>query len=1132
MKKIIPMLMAFLLLGNYVLSQQDTLFWFSPPSLPQGTTSQQTFLVIKSFASPAQLTVSQPANTGFATINTTVGANSVLEIDLSGQFVNLYSLSAGIVINNGVKIQSSHPVSVEWVTKDSKRKEDFSLKGKMALGKEFYTPAQKTWNNATGASKGFSFVASEDGTTVLVTPKAAIIGGNSSTFSVTLNKGQVYNVHLANINSPNQLDGSIVSSNKPIAITLYDNLVINGLCEDLMGDQMLSTEYLGNDFVVTRTSPVDKVYILAVENGTEVVTNDGASNSVVLSWGETYVYSPSTDFSSITTSKKVYAYHVAAKDCQMAATFIPNARCSGTHLARGYRKTTDPFVLNLYTHAGEEGGFMMNDAPLNLNGNSFIPVPGTNGSIVAISIPFSTTDLPAGSLVKVENNNGIFGMSTFNGSSTSNGSYFSFVSDFKVSSFANAGNDASTCANVGKVVHGVVGGGALGGNWTSTGFGTFGQSPSSLMNVYLPSPLDAIISPIKLILTSTGPCPIQRDTLLLEVSQLPIVNASIDQIVCTNNSRVQLNGSVQGGSTTGRWESSGSGQFSPSATSLNAIYQPSIGDLASGAPLTLTLSSINNGSCAVETDDLQIFFTQPATVRISTDSIFVCSNNPLVTLSGNVTGSSTTGKWISNGSGMFFPNNISLNTTYQPGVNDVQNGQFKVYLESTNNRSCLPVRDSVIVMITDSPVVDAGVNRTICIDQDTIFLSGSINLGFAVEWSGGSGTFEDISSLTSYYLPTQQEKDNGSVVLTLTSANNGNCIESSDVVSFTFVDIPHANFVVQDECYGVPHLFVNHSIAGFGSIAQTNWTFQGGGTSTLMEPTHTFPSSGDFTATLEVINSNGCSNEITKTVTVFSQPHADFSFETNCNFQSLDVAFTNHATAVDGITTYLYDLGGQVNFHTPDFNYSFNQVGTYFISQIVTSTNGCNDTIMKPLTVAPFPKAGFVYNYSSGLNVGTTFNFVDTSIYASTFLWDLGNGKISTLENPSAVYFENGHFMITQKVMNINGCFDSTSVWIEIKNVTNDITALIPNAISPNGDGYNDYWKLSFIELMYPAAEVFIFNQWGQLLFESKGYSTPWDGTHNGEVVPDGNYFYVIKLNNGDDKAIYKGTLLVLRSAK
>jgi gliding motility-associated-like protein len=49
----------------------------------------------------------------------------------------------------------------------------------------------------------------------------------------------------------------------------------------------------------------------------------------------------------------------------------------------------------------------------------------------------------------------------------------------------------------------------------------------------------------------------------------------------------------------------------------------------------------------------------------------------------------------------------------------------------------------------------------------------------------------------------------------------------------------------------------------------------------------------------------------------------------------------------------------------------------------------------------------------------------------------------------------------------------------------------------------------------YPGSSVEVFNRYGQRVFYSAGYGTPWDGNYNGKPVPAGTYYYVIQLQNG-----------------
>jgi gliding motility-associated-like protein len=70
---------------------------------------------------------------------------------------------------------------------------------------------------------------------------------------------------------------------------------------------------------------------------------------------------------------------------------------------------------------------------------------------------------------------------------------------------------------------------------------------------------------------------------------------------------------------------------------------------------------------------------------------------------------------------------------------------------------------------------------------------------------------------------------------------------------------------------------------------------------------------------------------------------------------------------------------------------------------------------------------------------------------------------------------------------------------------------VIPNVITPNGNGWNDTWHIENIEY-YPRCIVEIYNRWGMKLFTSVGYPVEWDGTYHGKDLPVGVYYYVIDI--------------------
>ena len=87
--------------------------------------------------------------------------------------------------------------------------------------------------------------------------------------------------------------------------------------------------------------------------------------------------------------------------------------------------------------------------------------------------------------------------------------------------------------------------------------------------------------------------------------------------------------------------------------------------------------------------------------------------------------------------GVFSPNNLTLNCTYQPSPQDVLVGHVTMFLESTSNSNCLSEMDSVVVSFTDEPTVNAGVDQIVCINNSEIDLSelfqGFLQLEFGVE---------------------------------------------------------------------------------------------------------------------------------------------------------------------------------------------------------------------------------------------------------------------------------------------------------------------------------------------------------------------------------------------------------------
>ncbi len=74
----------------------------------------------------------------------------------------------------------------------------------------------------------------------------------------------------------------------------------------------------------------------------------------------------------------------------------------------------------------------------------------------------------------------------------------------------------------------------------------------------------------------------------------------------------------------------------------------------------------------------------------------------------------------------------------------------------------------------------------------------------------------------------------------------------------------------------------------------------------------------------------------------------------------------------------------------------------------------------------------------------------------------------------------------------------------------------IPNVITPNGDGYNDFWEVRALEL-YPNSYIKIFDRYGKIFVDRKieaGFK--WDGKYMGDPIPSGDYWYILTIDTGE----------------
>ena len=160
---------------------------------------------------------------------------------------------------------------------------------------------------------------------------------------------------------------------------------------------------------------------------------------------------------------------------------------------------------------------------------------------------------------------------------------------------------------------------------------------------------------------------------------------------------------------------------------------------------------------------------------------------------------------------------------------------------------------------------------------------------------------------------------------------------------------------------------------------------------------------------------------------------------------------------------------------------------------------------------------------------GYSAEFTNTSTETERFKWIFSNGKNSLAQNENQLFNYGGKLKATLYAIDVH-CVDSFSIKKAL-NPFDSFKVIAPNVFTPNGDGYNDCFKIVIPKLPPTCKnfEVVFFNRWGQEMFtiEQEGNVLCWDGNYsqNGVPVNAGVYFYIVKVL---DRQI-NGTVHILR---
>ncbi len=422
----------------------------------------------------------------------------------------------------------------------------------------------------------------------------------------------------------------------------------------------------------------------------------------------------------------------------------------------------------------------------------------------------------------------------------------------------------------------------------------------------------------------------------------------------------------------------------------------------------------------------------------------------------------------------------------------------------TSTNGCLSIQS---VTITQPPTLLLGLpnlNTPDCNNQCngsiTLIPNGGV-LPYTYTWTPPAST-NPITNLCA-----------GNYAATVTDANG--CTVSN---TYTLINPPvlilNAN-VVNSSCNTAPDGAITTTVTGGLPAYTYSWT----GPATFTSSSSSLINVLSGTYSLSLTDLAGCRKDtimiIVPTVSVLAVAGQDSSFCQSGTF------ILNGSASNGGVTYNWFLLPSAVSFTNTLITTVSPALGTS--TYVLVATNGVcisRDTIEITSNIPPLVDAG--PNYTITIFTSTVIGGSPTSPTGVTYTWipstTLDNGSIP---NPTASNTVNTTY--TVMVTDINGCVGSDTMHVHIFP-----EIFIPNGFSNNGDGKNDYWVIDNIQ-QFPNCEVEIYNRWGELLFRSTGYNTPWDGKYKGKDLPVGTYYYIIDLHHVNFPKAYTGPLTIFR---
>ncbi len=440
---------------------------------------------------------------------------------------------------------------------------------------------------------------------------------------------------------------------------------------------------------------------------------------------------------------------------------------------------------------------------------------------------------------------------------------------------------------------------------------------------------------------------------------------------------------------------------------------PAIGDY------NMMLVSFNSATGCSDTLREVINIFNPS-FAFSANDTAVCRGDT-VNLTSVMTGShAKTYTWIVGGVNLPDTTPVIKFTFYTPGRTTV-----RLIVEDDHGCIDTAVRNNYI--LTAQPTAGFYASPLVgCVPFTTTLYDTSLTIpGTNVvqrEWTYGDGSNNTVTTASTPHTYA----NTGMYTVRLKVTDNVGCIDTITKINYLEARKPTAAFTAQYTlaCAGQLISFFNTSS---GSNLTCQWYFGDGGTSTVTSPAHAYAASGTYTIKLVVTDASGCKDSLTRTNYIqINKPKASFTMSDSVKVcPPLTVNFTNASV---GALTYFWDFdNGSTSTLANPSNVLFTTPGLHNVMLVVTSVQGCKDTMIRQVKIMGYAGA-FNYTPVSGCSP-LTVNFDATITNVNTFVWDFSDGSTLSTGAPLAthVYDVPGYYVPKLILSDGAGCVASST---------------------------------------------------------------------------------------------------------